>query len=186
MCSPIPCPYGSYPFTATFYTCSLKVFEFKMPALCFILIQDNHTLCVVIRILIDLWKKCPTTGHKSTHDNSCCWENFRPSASAGGPDFAIIVHHWYFSTQPAARRRWCLLLSTGGSGPSLLQKPCMPTVSMPWNHGPWEMVSVFQGSLSDFIASPLGCQRRCAVFTQERNPAPCGSYNVLTLLRLEG
>lgn len=101
-----------------------------MPALCFILIQDNHTLCVVIRILIDLWKKCPTTGHKSTHDNSCCWENFRPSASAGGPDFAIIVHHWYFSTQPAARRRWCLLLSTGGSGPSLLQKPCMPTQSL--------------------------------------------------------
>jgi len=54
MCSPIPCPYGFYPFTATFYTCSLKVFEFKMPALCFILIQDNHTLCVVIRILTDL------------------------------------------------------------------------------------------------------------------------------------
>lgn len=94
------------------------------------IIQDNHILCVVIRILIDLWKKCPTPGHKSTHDNTCCWENFRPSESAGGPDSAIIVHHWYFSSQPAACRRWCLLLSTGGSGPSLLQKPCRPTLSL--------------------------------------------------------
>ena len=34
------------------------------------------------------------------------------------------------SSQPAACRRWCLLRSTGGSGPSLLQKPCMPTLSL--------------------------------------------------------
>ena len=110
------------------YTCPLKAFEFKMPALCFILIQDNHILCVVIRIVIDLWGKKPHPGHKCTHGNIGCWEIFRPSESEGGPVLALIIHHWYFSTSPC--RRWCVLLSTGGSGPSLLQKPHMPTLSL--------------------------------------------------------
>lgn len=128
MWSPIPCPYGSYLFTTTLSTCPLKAFEFKMPALCFILIQDNHILCVVIRTVIDLWEKKSHPGHKCTHGNAGCWEIFRPSESEGGPVLALIIHRWYFSTSPC--RRWSLLLSTGGSGPSLLQKPHMPTLSL--------------------------------------------------------
>lgn len=90
-------------------------------------------------------KKCPTPGHKSTHDNTCCWENFRPSESAGGPDFAVIVHHWKFSAcsmsalMLTAVHRWQWSFTTA-------KALYADTVSMPWNHGPWEMASVFQGS----------------------------------------
>lgn len=121
-------PHGSYLFTTALSTCPLKAFEFKMPTLCFILIQDNHILCVVIRTIIDLWEKKSHPGHKCTHGNYGCWEIFRPSESEGGPVLALIIHRWYFSTSPC--RRWSLLLSTGGSGPSLLQKPHMPTLSL--------------------------------------------------------
>lgn len=60
MLSPIYCLYHSYSFTPTLPTCPLKVFEFKMPALCFILTHNNHIFHVVGRIAIDLWEKSPT------------------------------------------------------------------------------------------------------------------------------
>lgn len=100
--------------------------------------------------------KSPTPGHKCTRENTCCWGNFRPSESAGGPMFTLIIHPWYFCTRPAARWCWCLLLSTGGSGPSWLQKPKCQLTSRPGNHGPRAMIFVLWDSLSDLITPPLG------------------------------
>lgn len=152
MWSPIPCPYGSYLFTTTLSTCPLKAFEFKMPAPCFILTQDNHILCVVIRTVIDLWEKKSHPGHKCTHGNVGCWEIFRPSESEGGPVLALIIHRWYFSMSAlklTAVHRWQWSFT-------IAKAPHANVVSVPWNQGPGEMISVFQGNLSAFITPPLG------------------------------
>ena len=58
---------------------------------------------------------------------------------------------------PAACQGWCFLLSTGGSGLSLLQKPKLSTLPLGLGIvGPGDVICV-SNSLSDFITPPLRC-----------------------------
>lgn len=156
----------------------------------FTLTQDNHIFCVVARIIIDLWEKSLTPGHKCTHENTRCWEIFRPSASAGGPASAHIIRHQqcvWCSIWPAPCRRWCLLLSPGGSGPSLLQKPhrltlplCLGILGPGRRHlSSRDVCQTLSLHLLDVSAH--------VQYLHREELSPCGrrgqSYDVFTLLR---
>lgn len=127
--SPIHCSYHSYPLTSPLSPCPLKVFEFKMSTLRFILAHRHHILYTVGRVLIDLQKNVLPQAANVPVKTRAVGKILNGWLSRW-PVFALIIHHWYFSAWHAARQRWCLLLSTGGSGPSLLQKPQMPTLPL--------------------------------------------------------
>lgn len=107
-----------------------RPFEFVMHFLCFIFIHDNHILPTVREIVTDLWgEKSPNPGHKCTHEHTLLLEEFYNHQTQRVVKF---LRKYFIAAPsplgPTARLRRCFLLSTGGSGPSLLQTSEMPAL----------------------------------------------------------
>lgn len=166
----------THAFTRTLSTRPLKAFELKMPALCFILTHNNHILHMAGRMLMICGGK-PTQATNVPMKTLAIWKTIDHKIQ----QVAQMLHSWLstvFLPWPAACQSWCFLLSTGGSGPSLLLKPKMPMLPLGLGIvGPGDVICVCS-SLSDFIVPPLGCLP--VQYLHSKGTHPCGSCYVFT------
>lgn len=128
MWSPIHSLHHFHPVKSTSSTCPLRALELVMHLLCFILFpHNNHILHMVRGIVTGLWGKAPT------HATAYPWkhlllEEFYIVPLRKWSDFCTNTSSLVLLTWAYSMSVLCCLLSTGGSGPSLLQTSQRP----PW------------------------------------------------------
>lgn len=66
------------------------------------LTHDDRILHMVKRIAINLWGEIYLP-RPQKYPWKHYWEIFRPADSAGGPVFALIIYHWYFTWTAACQ-----------------------------------------------------------------------------------